>query len=714
MSLSFPSSPSIGNLYFSGGNTWKWTGTTWVIVGSSGFQGSIGFQGSSGAIVAPGSTSQVLYNDGVYANASAGLTFSKTSNNLFVGNTLIANSISANGYIGSAGQLLYSNSSGGIYWANAAGGFANGQSIAVNVLTVNSSLTANGITIHNANLVANSITIHNANVIFSTTLPLTSPAGIIANGSIGTAFQTLLSNGTGLYWDSNTYVSNSYFSTSGVGVSNSYASATYVTNNTINSANIILGVANVTFNSNVVHNANITINAVSAYTTFASKNYVFNANTMAILTNNFSTYATTLSSSQYVNIGTGTTSVYAGNGYGFTSEFFVKFNTLSTTSTLTPMWFDNTGGGGRPNQYALFANTTTLSASQIGYGTIFTLTGLTIATGVWYHMAWIGFNNNMYFAINGTVYDLNTVPSNGNFATGYPYNWGGIYNLSNATYSNIRVVANNNIYSIHGFIPPNAPLNAPPGTSLLNFQSSTFADSITGTLLSTTGTPTLSTTTINLYPTANNNLVSGTINNGNAIFQSVTTNYIQTPTLYVYGANGAASTLYVSNGVLLIGNTSVNSVHNSKSLSIYDSIAVSNLTINSTSIAISNSTITNAKISPVQTLTVALSDESTQITQGIKIVTRAPYAMTLVPPYARISLSITGTTTTSVDITSGGSSIFSATPSLASGVISNTGPASMSATGLATIADDTQLQFSVSANGAGASGLKATLYYVKI
>jgi Collagen triple helix repeat (20 copies) len=54
MSISFPSSPYIGQITTTGSNTWRWDGVKWSIVssvgfqGSSGFQGTVGFQGSTG------------------------------------------------------------------------------------------------------------------------------------------------------------------------------------------------------------------------------------------------------------------------------------------------------------------------------------------------------------------------------------------------------------------------------------------------------------------------------------------------------------------------------------------------------------------------------------------------------------------------------------------------------------------------------------------
>ena len=167
----------------------------------------------------------------------------------------------------------------------------------------------------------------------------------------------------------------------------------------------------------------------------------------------------------------------------------------------------------------------------------------------------------------------------------------------------------------------------------------------------------------------------------------------------------------VSNSYLINSNIQYTGNHSFVSTSS----TATNTTINSTAFAVSNSTITAAIVTPIQTMTIALSDEvSSPISTGVKITMRAPYAFKLVSPYVRPSLTTSGSSTTTVDILSGGTSIFATPPSLTSGLSTNLGPASMSATGLATIADDTQLTFSLTAAGTGAAGLKVNIYYVKV
>lgn len=211
-----------------------------------------------------------------------------------------------------------------------------------------------------------------------------------------------------------------------------------------------------------------------------------------------------------------------------------------------------------------------------------------------------------------------------------------------------------------------------------------------------------------IYGTAN---VDTQINvaTGNAVINSTgffVNTFIMASNTYVQTlSTGVSNSYLINSNIQYTGNYSF----------VSTSSTATNTTINSTAFAVSNSTITAAIVTPIQTMTIALTDEvSSPISTGVKITMRAPYAFKLVSPYVRPSLTTSGSSTTTVDILSGGTSIFATQPSLTSGLSTNLGPASMSATGLATIADDTQLTFSVIAAGTGAAGLKVNIYYVKV
>lgn len=96
--------------------------------------------------------------------------FANVSSTLQVGANIIlgTTTISANGGVGSAGQVLTSGAGGNVYWSTVAtGGFTNGQSISV------------------ANLVVTNIATLNA---------------VSANGGLGSAGQVLTTNGSNVYW----------------------------------------------------------------------------------------------------------------------------------------------------------------------------------------------------------------------------------------------------------------------------------------------------------------------------------------------------------------------------------------------------------------------------------------------------------------------------------------------------------------------------------
>ena len=89
------------------GNPGGYTGSA-AYMGSSGYAGSsgIGYTGSGGAFQLSNNPDQVLVNDGEKANSYAGFTFNKTTNTLFIANTL---TFGANVYL-SKNTINFSNS----------------------------------------------------------------------------------------------------------------------------------------------------------------------------------------------------------------------------------------------------------------------------------------------------------------------------------------------------------------------------------------------------------------------------------------------------------------------------------------------------------------------------------------------------------------------------------------------------------------------------
>lgn len=112
-----------------------------------------------------------------------------------------------------------------------------------------------------------------------------------------------------------------------------------------------------------------------------------------------------------------------------------------------------------------------------------------------------------------------------------------------------------------------------------------------------------------------------------------------------------------------------------------------------------------------KTMTVAVSDETSNISSGTSRITfRAPYAMTLTSnPRASLSTASSSGTTT-VDINANGSSIFSTPITIPASYKTSVGqtPPVLS---LTSILDDSEITIDIDGAGTGAKGLKVTLYY---
>ena len=112
------------------------------------------------------------------------------------------------------------------------------------------------------------------------------------------------------------------------------------------------------------------------------------------------------------------------------------------------------------------------------------------------------------------------------------------------------------------------------------------------------------------------------------------------------------------------------------------------------------------------TLVIALSDEVTALTTGVKVTFRAPFAMTLtsIPRASLSTASSSGAVT--VDIKEAGTTILGANK-LSIDASETTSTTAAVATTLAdtAIADNAELTFDITGAGAGALGLKVTMYY---
>jgi hypothetical protein len=119
-----------------------------------------------------GSNTQVQFNDSGVANASAGFTFNKVSNNLSVSNTLIVANVFATDTVNASTLSV-----GGWVVANNGGVYTSGG-VNASVVSVGSNFKAN-----------------------TSQVTIGSGVGLSVNGSLGTANQVLRTNGTSVYWD---------------------------------------------------------------------------------------------------------------------------------------------------------------------------------------------------------------------------------------------------------------------------------------------------------------------------------------------------------------------------------------------------------------------------------------------------------------------------------------------------------------------------------
>jgi hypothetical protein len=119
------------------------------------------------------------------------------------------------------------------------------------------------------------------------------------------------------------------------------------------------------------------------------------------------------------------------------------------------------------------------------------------------------------------------------------------------------------------------------------------------------------------------------------------------------------------------------------------------------------------KLITEETLTVALSDETTSITTGVaKITMRAPFAMTLTS-IPRASLSIVSTSgLPTVDINVNGTSILGVNKlTIDANEKTSTTAATPTTIVTSSIADDAEITMDIDVAGTAAKGLKITLYY---
>ena len=206
------------------------------------------------AAAAPGSNTQISYNNSGNTDGSANFTFNNSTDTLTVNNITIGTNTSisvliANGTIGSDQQVLHSNGST-VYWATPDLGIGSTNT----EITFNDSDFANGSASFTFNKTSNTVTMAVANITSNAIIK-----SIIANGSIGQAGYALFSDGANVYWASASAVAGSntqiQFNDSGTMGSTS--------NLTFDKTTGAISVGNSSVNT-VINSSSVSVNAIFA------------------------------------------------------------------------------------------------------------------------------------------------------------------------------------------------------------------------------------------------------------------------------------------------------------------------------------------------------------------------------------------------------------------------------------------------------------------
>lgn len=122
-----------------------------------------------------------------------------------------------------------------------------------------------------------------------------------------------------------------------------------------------------------------------------------------------------------------------------------------------------------------------------------------------------------------------------------------------------------------------------------------------------------------------------------------------------------------------------------------------------------NGAATPAYTTPLESLIIAVGDETTAITTGTaKVTFRMPYAFTLVG-LPRASLTTAGSSLTTVDINEAGTTILSTKLTLDSSEKTSTTAATPAVVSDSSLADDAEITIDIDGAGTNAAGLKVTL-----
>jgi len=535
---------------------------------------------SNAATYADGKASTAYTNAIAYTNTSIALKTGATfSGDVTFNANIVANTIVANGYLGTNGQVLTTNSTGGVYWSAGVGNLS-AEAIAISVgnlsignSTVNTDISNTGVFISNTtstvtlniatfaignstvNTTANSNSIKTTNVTVKT---------VIANGALGTNGQVLTTNSTGgVYWgtgSANLLVDAITISAGNLSIGNTIAN-TDVSNNGVFIQN---SSSSTTLNLSGLNTGNSTVNSTTNTSGMSA--------TGAGYTTSFNTAGLNISISAGGSIAfngsnsyiTGTVTHSPGTSTGaagigdFTMEAWIRASSLAGSGD-TPGVISLMNGDGTNTGFWLYVNNARWGVRN-NAGDIITYYNPP-AINNFYHVALVRNSGTLTLYINGT--SVATTSTNYTFSdTTF------IAGSMNSTYfngyiSNIRYTWSVPVYTSN-FTPSILPLSTIAYTELLLLQ--TTADTYltdtnsnyTPITITASGTPSyssLSPFTISNYTSAN---TAGVFTSGsvNAATHSVGTKFVANNSrvtisgipLNANGSNGTAGQILTSNG----------------------------------------------------------------------------------------------------------------------------------------------------------------------
>jgi hypothetical protein len=253
--------------------------------------------------------------------------------------------------------------------------------------------------------------------------------------------------------------------------------------------------------------------------------------------NNWSNF---FNGSSYLSIASNTGFEF-GSG-DFTIEawaFFTSFSSIYSNAIVSK----GTAGVAGADSYSF--QTTSGGIIQFFFGTgAAVLSGPTLSTNTWYHLAVTRSGSTFTLWVNGA--SSNTATSSPTLSAGGPLIIGSQYYSPGATdrslygyASNLRIVKGTAVYTA-AFTPPTAPLTAITNTSLLTCQSNRFVDNSSNAFaITVNSTPSIQ----RFNPFGNGQIAYTTSTISSSAYFNGSGDYLQTPSSAIFNLNAGNWTM---------------------------------------------------------------------------------------------------------------------------------------------------------------------------